>query len=86
MEIKKYEGQLSMEEYAAGLLNRFDCKTLGSLWEQHVKCQNCSQREACNELSDEMMTQHNINLTCRQVIDILLGDLKIETLINGGNK
>lgn len=84
--VKKYEGQMSIEEFTAGLLDCLECKTLGCIWEQRVVCQNCAYREACTELSDAMMTEHNVHLYCRQVIDILLGDLKIETLIDGGQE
>jgi hypothetical protein len=75
MDIKKYEGSMSLEAFAYGLRGN---KTLGDVWEDCVTCNHCSQREACKNLVEQMSTERGIDLFCGQVIDILLGNLKIE--------
>ena len=74
MEIKKYEGSLSLTDFAEGLIgSRYGCKTLGEVWENCVKCNVCEHQTKCQALVDEYP-----NIRCRDVINVLLGDLKLE--------
>ena len=77
MDIKKLEGSLSFDDFATGLLSHKGCETYGDVWEACVNCGNCPHHAACEALGD-MFLDRGINLSCNQVIDILLGDLKIE--------
>ena len=79
MDIKKYEGSMSIEDFVEDITSsRWGCKTLGEVWEKCVKCNQCKYYEACHTISDQLLEERGINVTCKQVIDILLGDLKIE--------
>lgn len=81
MELKKYENSLSLTDYTEGLIqSRRGFKTLGEVWEHCIKCNYCEHQAACQALGAEYP-----EIMCSQVIDILLGDLKIENL-KGGTK
>ena len=79
MDIKKYEGSLSLENFVEGLLTaRVENKTLGEVWEDCVSCDHCPHRDACRDLTEYVFATKDTDLYCDQVIEILLGNLKIE--------
>lgn len=76
MELKKYEGSLSLENFVEGLTGtRHGYKTLGEVWEHCIKCNYCEHQTACHALGEEYP-----EIKCSEVIDILLGDKKIEDI------
>ena len=83
MDIKELKGTMTLEDFINSMTNNKGYKTLGGVWEDSVTCNNCSHRETCRKLSDKLLDDYNVNITCRQVIDFLLGDLTVEDLIGG---
>ena len=75
MDIKKLEGSVSVNDFIEGLVSHGNCKTLGEVWEKCVTCNHCEHKEACRALIDE-----HFEIKCREVIDILLGNKKIEDI------
>ena len=75
MDIKKYEGSISIEELVDGLLSTNNYHSFGDIWEKCITCNNCKFRESCRVLSAE-----KTEITCAQVIDLLLGDLRSEDI------
>ena len=82
MDIKKYEGSLSFDDFEEGLVSRGCCKSFGEVWEKCVTCNHCKHQVACDTLCNQL----DSNLSCSQVIDILLGQVKIEDILKGGTK
>lgn len=76
MDIKKYEGSLSFDDFEEGLVARGCCKTFGEVWEKCVNCNHCKHQDACRALIEECS-----EIKCSEVIDILLGHKKLEDVI-----
>ena len=73
MDIKKYEGSLSFDDFTEGLVSRGNCKTFGDVWEKCVTCNHCDHKIACETVCEE----HG-DLTCAEVINVLLGFKKLD--------
>lgn len=73
MDNKKFEGTLTLDDFIDQLTAYNRCKSLGTVWERCVMCDNCPHTVACEALNAQFP-----EIKCRQVIDILIGDLKIE--------
>jgi hypothetical protein len=76
MDIKKFEGSMSFDDFSNGIVSYGNCKTFGEVWEKCVTCNNCDHREACEAITDEYY-----GIKCHQVIDLLLGHKKLEDII-----
>jgi hypothetical protein len=75
MDIKKLEGSLSFDDWEEGLVSYGNCKSFGDVWEKCVTCNYCDHKAACVALQDEYY-----NITCAQVIDLLLGQKTLEQI------
>ena len=69
MEIKNLRGSVSLTDFIDNLCTGSGEATLEALWEKCVNCNHCKYREQCHALADEFE-----DITCRQVVDYLLGD------------
>jgi hypothetical protein len=78
MDIKKYEGKMSIEDFVEGLMSAHeDTRTPGEVWEDCVSCDRCPYKEECKDITEYMLGK-DTEIYCSQVIDILFGTLKIE--------
>ena len=78
MDIKKYEGKMSIEDFVDGLMSAYaDSKTVGEVWEDCVSCDHCPYKQECGDITEYMLSK-DIEIYCDQVINILFGTLKIE--------
>ena len=79
--LKNLIGSISIEDFMRGLLQANKTNRLGETWEKCVTCDKCifeSQCQAiCSELED---MDHSKNPTCRDVINLLLGEIKLEDI------
>ena len=76
MDIKKYEGTLSFNDFSEGLVTYGDCKTFGEVWKKVVGCRRCPYWDTCTEIMNAYE-----GIKCDQVIDILLGHKKLDDVI-----
>ena len=76
MDITKLAGSLSFEDYDEGLVSHGNCRTFGEVWEKCVNCSHCAHTAAC-----EALTNKYYDMKCAQVIDYLLGQKDLETII-----
>lgn len=81
MDIKKFEGSRTLDEFINGLLLAGKSNTLGEVWEKCINCTNCLFAESCQLLCSALEEQDPTkNPTCRDVVNILLGEIKAEDL------
>ena len=79
--IKKFEGSVSQQEFIQGLLLTKGDTTLGHIWEKVVNCTNCLFAKQCQNICGTLEeVDHTKNPTCRDVINILLGEIKVEDI------
>lgn len=79
--IEKFEGSVPTEEFILGLLHASKTNHLGEIWEHFVVCPDCLFKEQCQAMTDifeEMVPP--INPPCRDVINLLLGEISIKDL------
>lgn len=81
MNIKELKGSVSTEEYLKGLTVPKELSTLGKVWESCIDCNHCRFVEQCRELGDYFYLKDE-TVMCHQVVDILLGNLDPEDLLN----
>lgn len=72
--INELVGSYDQNYFIQGLLLASKHNSLGEMWEKCVKCPNCLFAKSCGILSEQMEARGQ-NPHCRQVVDILLGDL-----------
>jgi hypothetical protein len=78
--IKKYESSVSFDDFIDNLSASRGCKTIGDIWEKCVTCNNCKHRAACEAISDQVVDNGG-QISCKQVIDILYGELTVEAVV-----
>ena len=72
--IEELAGSFDQNYFVQGLLLASEHNSLGEMWEKCVSCPNCLFAKSCGVLS-EAMEARGQNPHCREVVDILLGDL-----------
>lgn len=77
--IKNLVGSISQEDFVLGLLRARGVETLGDIWEKHMDCNHCKFVKQCNIIGDHLGDQDKF-ATCGQIIDLLLGDIKVEDI------
>ena len=77
--IKKLVGSVSQDDFVLGLLSARDVETSGDIWEKVVDCNHCKFAKQCTELCS-ILDDQNKNPTCREVINLLLGEIKVEDI------
>lgn len=76
--LKKFEGTVSQHEFIQGLILAAPATaTRGSIWERNVKCTNCLFAKSCAMITEELLPNQT---SCRNVINLLLGEIKAEKL------
>ena len=78
-EINKLVGSITDEDFLRGLLLVSADNTFGGVWEKCVTCKHCIFKKQCHIISDTMEEQDK-NPTCRDVINLLLGEIKVEDI------
>lgn len=77
--IKKFEGSVSQDDLILNMVSVSKTNTLGEIWEKCVTCNHCDFQEQCATICTALEEQSpSKNPTCRDVINTLLGELKIE--------
>lgn len=79
MDIKKFEGSVSTDEFVNALLLARGVESLGNVWEKLIGCNHCKFAKQCKEISDAC-AELDKNPACGEIIDLLLGDLKAENI------
>ena len=79
MDIKKYEGSISFDEFIDNLSASRGCNTVGDIWEKCVTCNHCKHRTECEAISDQVVDNGG-QISCKQVIDILYGEISSEVI------
>ena len=72
--IEELAGSYDQNYFIQGLLLASRENSLGEMWEKSVTCPNCLFAKSCAILSEQMEARKQ-NPHCRQIVDILLGDL-----------
>ena len=72
--IDELAGSFDQNYFVQGLLLASEHNSLGEMWEKCVTCPQCLFAKPCGTLSEQMEAQGK-NPHCREVVDILLGDL-----------
>lgn len=79
MDIKKFEGSITLDYFVEGLLlARSEDTTPGHIWERCVYCPNCLFAKQCASITGELYPNKKPN--CRDIVNILLGEMKIEDI------
>ena len=81
MNIKDYEGSISLEDFAEGITAQPGRETLGAVWEHTIDCNHCCFHGQCRDIADRVSDEYNYNICCRQIIDFLIGDKSIEDIL-----
>lgn len=75
--IRKFEGSISQDDFILGLLQARGVETSGDIWEKVIDCNHCKFAKQCTEICSTL-DDHGKNPTCHDVINILLGEIKVE--------
>jgi hypothetical protein len=79
--ITKLVGSINYEDFLRGLLQVSDDNTMGGVWEKCVTCNHCIFEKQCQVICSTMEDVYpSKNPTCRDVINLLLGDISIEDI------
>ena len=79
--IKKFEGSISQDDFVLGLLLARGVETSGDIWEKVVACNHCKFEKQCQVICSTLEEQDpSKNPTCRDVINLLLGEIKVEDI------
>jgi hypothetical protein len=77
--INKLVGSISIEDFMRGLLQATKTNHLGETWEKCVTCDKCLFEKQCQTICSTLEEQDTSkNPTCRDVINLLLGEIKVE--------
>ena len=80
-DVKKFEGTITEDDFVRGLLMISDDESLGSIWEKCITCDKCIFEKQCQTICSTLEDLDPVkNPTCRDVINILLGDTKVEDI------
>ena len=77
--VKKFEGSISQDDFVLGLLLARGVETSGDIWEKIIDCNHCKFAKQCAEICSTM-EDNDKNPTCGQVINLLLGEIKVEDI------
>lgn len=77
--IKNFVGSITIEDFINGLLLARGVETLGDIWEKHIDCNHCKFAKQCKAIGDTFADQDK-NPACGQIVDLLLGDIKVEDI------
>ena len=77
--MEKLIGSITIEDFINGLSLARGVETLGDIWEKHIDCNHCKFAKQCKAIGDAFADQDKIP-TCSQIIDLLLGDIKVEDI------
>lgn len=77
--MEKLIGSVSIEDFVNGLLLARGVETLGDVWEKCIDCNHCKFAKQCKVIGDHFAEQDK-NPTCSQIVDLLLGDIKVEDI------
>lgn len=75
--VEKLVGSITAEDFVTGLLNANRTGTLGDIWEKFVDCDRCAFAKQCNAICSHF-AEHDRLAACSDVVNILLGDAKLE--------
>ena len=79
--VKKFVGSVSQDDFVRGLLLVSDDDTMGGVWEKRVTCNKCIFEKQCQTICSTMEeADPSKNPTCRDVINLLLGEIKVEDI------
>ena len=79
--IKKLEGSVSQDELVSSMMSVSKTNSLGEIWEKCVNCNRCDFSNKCATICSTLEEQTpSKNITCRDVINILLGEIKVEDI------
>lgn len=73
-DLKQFEGVVSYEEALSALTGHYE--TVGHYWDEEVTCHRCPFEKRCDIVCDLMP-----ELSCVDVVNILLGDTTVEEVI-----
>ena len=79
MDIKKFEGSITIDMFLEGLLQGGRATTYGSIWEKCVICEHCLFAEQCKAVDDHF-AELDKNPRCGQIVDLLMGELRAEDI------
>ena len=77
--IKQLEGSITDEDIILGLLTASKDNTIGSIWEKCVTCESCKFVKQCRTIYTTLENDGR-EPYCREVISLLLGELKLEDI------
>jgi hypothetical protein len=77
--MEKLLGSVSQDDFVLGLLLARGVETLGDVWEKCIDCNHCKFVKQCKAVGDAFADQDK-NPSCGQIIDLLLGELKVEDI------
>lgn len=79
--VRRLVGSVSDEDFILGLLMESRTNTLGEIWEKCVNCNNCKFAKQCAEICSTFEDKEPTkNPTCRDVVSLLLGEIKVEDI------
>ena len=77
--IQKLVGSISQDDFILGLLLARDVNSSGDIWEKVIDCNHCKFAKQCEEICTSL-DNYNKNPKCRDVINLLLGEIKVEDI------
>ena len=77
--INNLVGSVSQEDFVLGLLLARDVETSGDIWEKVIDCNHCNFAKQCSEICSTLEDK-DINPTCGDVINLLMGEIKVEDI------
>jgi hypothetical protein len=79
--LRKFEGSIDQNYFLQGLLLTKGDNTPGHIWEKCVNCTNCLVAKQCSIICGTLEEiDHTKNPKCRDIINILLGEMKVEDI------
>ena len=79
MNIKELKGTITLSDFVEGIIVKK--KTPGAVWEDLVECDRCPYKKQCKAICDQIAAEYDVSVYCGQVIDYLLGEIKIEDFL-----
>ena len=77
--IQKLVGSVGRDDFVLGLLLARDVNSSGDIWEKVIDCNHCRFAKQCEELCSAL-DDRGKNPACRDVINLLLGETKVEAI------
>ena len=79
MDMNNFVGSVTTEDFIDGLLMALKVDTLGDIWEKNADCNHCRFAKQCKIVGEHFDDQDK-NITCGQIVDLLLGDIQVEDI------